>query len=393
MARKNLPGYLLHKRSGQAVVVLNGKTIYLGKYKSKASREEYENVIADFIANGKKLPPTRTKSDCLIETLCYDYLDNQKKVHSKNGKPTEAFGHCRLAVAPVIKHYGQNSIPDFGSRSLLFIQAKWEESGIARKTINRWTGIIKDMFRWGVVYELVEAEILQPLLAVPNLKVGKTSAPEYDEIPPIEIELVEKTLPFLPQIVADMVRVQLYAGMRPQDVRNLRSCDIDRSREDVWKYSPYTHKTKNKGKTRELAIGPRAQAVLTPYLESKADTPEAFLFSPRDTVQMLQDERRKNRKSKVQPSQICRKRANPKSLPREQYSKDSYGQAVTRACEKAGVEPWSPNQLRHTTGSVVRDQYDLDHAQAVLGHSSAKTTEIYAKVSFEKAAEVMREIG
>ena len=48
MARKNLPGYLHHKASGQAIVVINGKTIYLGKYKSKASREEYEKVIADY---------------------------------------------------------------------------------------------------------------------------------------------------------------------------------------------------------------------------------------------------------------------------------------------------------------------------------------------------------
>jgi len=31
--------------------------------------------------------------------------------------------------------------------------------------------------------------------------------------------------------------------------------------------------------------------------------------------------------------------------------------------------------------------------EAVLGHSNAKTTEIYAKASFEKAARVAREIG
>ena len=49
MARKNLPGYLHHKRSGQAIVVLQGKTIYLGKYKSQASRDEYDRVIADYM--------------------------------------------------------------------------------------------------------------------------------------------------------------------------------------------------------------------------------------------------------------------------------------------------------------------------------------------------------
>ena len=59
----------------------------------------------------------------------------------------------------------------------------------------------------------------------------------------------------------------------------LRSCDINRSK-TPWKYCPYTHKTKKRGKSRELAIGPKARAILTPYLDKKAETPEAFLFSP-----------------------------------------------------------------------------------------------------------------
>ena len=59
MPKKGLPSYRLHKRSGQAVVTLNGKDHYLGKHKSKASYEEYDSIIAEYLANGKKLPPTR----------------------------------------------------------------------------------------------------------------------------------------------------------------------------------------------------------------------------------------------------------------------------------------------------------------------------------------------
>ncbi|MDR3233259.1 MAG: tyrosine-type recombinase/integrase [Planctomycetaceae bacterium] len=57
-----------------------------------------------------------------------------------------------------------------------------------------------------------------------------------------------------------------------------------------------------------------------------------------------------------------------------------------RACVKAGIEIWSPNRLRHSAGSKVREKYGLEYAQAVLGHANAKTAEIYAEVSFEKAA-------
>ena len=398
MPKKNLPGYLKHKTSGQAFCLIHGKFIYLGKYGSKASREEYERIIAEYLINGKKAPPTRLKDEGLVSELAVDFLNYAKKYYlDKSGKPNETFGHCKLAIAPVVQYYGKNTVSEFAPLALVFVRDKWVESGISRQTINRWVGIIKQMFRWGVTYGLVSTDTLYALQAVPNLKEGRTTAPEYKEVQPANLANVEKTLPFLPSIVADMVRIQLLAGMRPQDVRNLRSCDIDRTGK-IWKYSPYTHKTKYRGKTRELAIGPKAQAILTPYLIEKADTPEAFLFSPKDTVRIQNIEKRRkrktfNKKGEVQPSQVCRKKKNPQKQPSEQYSRDSYNRAIRRACLKAGVPIWTPNQLRHSTGTEVRDKYGLDYAQAVLGHASAKTTEIYAKVNFEKAAAVMEEIG
>ena len=255
----------------------------------------------------------------------------------------------------------------------------------------------KQAFRWGLENELVPTEVTQAICLVRGLKKGRSKARDPVEIQPVSDEIVEKTLTHLPSIVADMVRVQRLCGMRPQDVTNLRSCDIDRSQK-IWKYTPFTHKNKHRGKRRELAVGPRAQAILTPYLIEKETTPESFLFSPRDTLRLQKIEKRQkrktfNKKGQVQPSQQDRSKPNPKRKPREQYDKNSYCRAVKRACKKAGVESWSPNQLRHSAGTRVRDEYGLEYAQAVLGHSSAKTTEIYAKVNFEKAAAVMEEIG
>jgi len=103
MARKNVPGYLLHKPSKQAIVVLNGKTIYLGKYKSKASREEeeYEKVIADYLANGKKLPPSRGNGAGIsIEEMAIHFLESAESYYVKNGKQTDTFTHCRLSLSP-----------------------------------------------------------------------------------------------------------------------------------------------------------------------------------------------------------------------------------------------------------------------------------------------------
>jgi hypothetical protein len=40
---------------------------------------------------------------------------------------------------------------------------------------------------------------------------------------------VERTLPHLPPMVADMVRIQRFVGCRPAEVCLLRPADLDRS--------------------------------------------------------------------------------------------------------------------------------------------------------------------
>ena len=84
MPRKNLPGYLRHKPSGQAYCLINGKFVYLGKFGSKASRQQYEEVIAEYLANGKKLPPTRSQNEITILEFAISYLEYAKEYYSTN---------------------------------------------------------------------------------------------------------------------------------------------------------------------------------------------------------------------------------------------------------------------------------------------------------------------
>ena len=397
MPKTNIPNYRHHKASGQAFVELGGRRFYLGKHGSKASREEYERRIAEYLGNGRKLPPTLTKTGISCQELAVRFLEWAEGYYVKNGKQTTSFGHCRTAMSVFVEHYGRESVDKFSPLSLVFIQKQWVEKGHARPSVNRYVRIVKQAFKHGVKFGWVKPNTYYALQAVDNLKAGRTKAREYNNIEPVADEIVDKTLPFLSPIVADMVRVHRLCGMRPQDVRNIRACDIDRSGE-VWRYVPFTHKTEHKNKIRVVAIGPRAQAILMPYILEKEDTPEAFLFSPQDAVRLQNIEKRRNRKSigkngQVQPSQ--RDRSKPDAIKKagEQYSKNSYARAIARACEKAGVAPWAPNQLRHSSGTEVRSKYGLDAAQAFLGHANASTTEIYAELDFEKAAKVAREIG
>jgi integrase len=102
---------------------------------------------------------------------------------------------------------------------------------------------------------------------------------------------------------------------------------------------------------------------------------------------------RARRKTQVQPSQVDRAKADAKRKPGDRYTTCSYGQAVRKACLKAGIEPWHPHQLRHSAGTRIRREAGLETARVVLGHSSVAMTELYAEADRVRAAEIMGRIG
>jgi integrase len=352
-SRKQLPKYCRHKASGRAFVRIEGKMYYLGKYGSEASRREYDRIIAEFVARGRQ--PLYTSDEILVESLIIQFLNYTEREiqYSKSGKSRLA-----IAIQPLHELYGKTHVSAFTPTALKTLRQQFIERGCSRTTVNSYIGIIKQMFDWGCEEEIVSAEVAGALRSVKSLRAGRTAAADYDEIQPVDDAVIEKTLPYISQPYQDMVRIQRLISGRPQDIFNMRACDIDRSGE-VWKYVPFTHKTKKHGKVREIPIGPKAQQILLRYLDNSGKNSTEFVFQ----------------------------RSNA-----EHYTY-RYRDAIRSACKKAGVPEWTPNQLRHTGGTEVRDKVGLEYAQAVLGHSNAKTTEIYAKVAFDKAAKVAKEIG
>ena len=394
MPKTNIPNYRLHKASGQAFVELGGRRFYLGKHGSKASREEYERRVAEYLTNGRKLPPTQTKSGTSCQELAVHFLEWAEEYFMNQPK---SFAHIKMAMGFLVKHYGRESADNFTPASLVFIQKKMVEHGYARPMVNRYIGIIKRAFKHGAKFGWASPQASYALQVVDNLKKGRTRAHEYRDIKPVDLDDFEKTLLELPQRLADMARVQRLCVMRPQDVCNLRLADIDRSG-DVWIYQPYTHKTAHLGDVLTKYIGATAQGILMPYIAEKVDAPEAFLFSPADTmrdraVELRQNRKTLNKKGEVQPSQKDRRKENPQNPPGEQYSPESYNRAIARACKRAGVPLWSVNRLRHLAATEVRKKYGLEVAQILCGHKHVSTTEIYAEVDHEKGIQIVREIG
>jgi integrase len=266
--------------------------------------------------------------------------------------------------------------------------------GWCRNYINSCVGCVRRAFRWAVSEELVPPSVLVGLEAVAGLQKGRSTARETKRVGPVPDADVDATLLYLAPPVAAMVRLQRLSAARPGEVRIMRPHNVDRSG-PVWEYRPETHKTEHQGIERVIFLGPQAQVVLTPFLLRDADT---YCFSPRDAMADVRRRLRASRKSRVQPSQLDRSKPNPKKAATDRYTRQSYGQAIRRACKKANVPHWSPNQLRHSAGTQIRrafkrDGEGADKARCVMGQRTLDAAEIYAERDQREAAEVMAKIG
>jgi integrase len=121
------------------------------------------------------------------------------------------------------------------------------------------------------------------LQAVRALQKGRSEARETDPVEPVPEGLVEAIQPFVARQVWAMVELQRLTGMRPGEVILMRTCDLDTS-ERVWVYTPSRHKSEDRGRSRLIDLGPRAQEVLRPWPRPNLTE---YLFSPREVMDEL----------------------------------------------------------------------------------------------------------
>ncbi len=429
MPKNRIPSYRHHKPTGQAVVTLCGADIYLGPYNSPKSRAEYDRLIKEWLANGRRLPRDE-EAGFTINELILAYWEHCERHYRKNGKPTSQQWKIKSALGPVRRLYGDTQADEFGPLALKACRLEMIEKGWVRKTINSHVDLIRQMFKWAAENELVSASVYEALGTVAGLRKGRTDAAEGEKVQPVPDTKVDAVRPFVSRQVWAMIELQRLTAMRPGEVVMMRTGDIDMSG-PVWIYTPAEHKTEHHDIGREIYLGPQAQAIVRPFL--KADR-QASLFSPRDAEDERRETMRENRKTPVQPSQQNRRRRkNPKRPPGEAYTTNSYRHAITRACELAFEMPaelrrrpvkpkkatkaelakfeaererlleqaaewrkencWSPNQLRHNAATKARRESGLDVSQILCGHTKADTTQIYAEVDRLKAMEYMSRHG
>jgi integrase len=415
------PAYRRHKASGRAVVTINGRDFYLGPYGTKASKAEYDRLIGEWLASGRRLPGG---GEVTVVEVVRAFWSHVKTYYDNPGGSDGEINSYRLALAKVKRLYGHTDAHAFGPLALKTVRQAMVSDGWCRTYVNSQVGRVRRMFKWAVEQEMVSAETWHALQAVSGLRSGKTDARESEPVKPVADAHVTAVLPHVSPQVAAMIRLQLLTGMRPGEVCQMRGQDIDTTG-TLWRYRPATHKTKHRGHDRVIYLGRKAQELLRPFL--KTDLAD-FLFSPADAEAWHRRQRSKARKTPLSCGNVpgSNRVGNPRRRPGGRYTVISYGSAIKRACDKAFPPPdplnrrdgesrkewigrltaaqkaelkrwrsehsWHPHQLRHNAATRLRKDFGLEAAQVILGHKTLTVTQVYAEKNIESAQRVMAEV-
>jgi integrase len=390
-SRKRRPRYRLHKSTGQAVVTIDGRDIYLGKHGTTASRELYHDKIDEWKRTlpDRRIVPSRYKA--IVTEVIVAYVEFAGSYYLKDGKPTDEVRMLRAALRIVRKLYGRTPAEQFGPLALKTCREQMIAQDWCRTHINKQVERVKRTFKWAAENEMVPGSVCEALACVAGLKRGRCKAREGRKVKPISDADISTTIEHLPEVVADMVQLQRLTGARPGEICSIRPGDINRSG-DVWEYVPESHKTEHHDRPRVIFIGPKGQRILLPYLLRAADT---YCFSPREAEKRRRELQHEARKVPVSCGNRpgSNRKVKPIRTAGEKYDRNSYARAIRRASVAAKVEPWSPHRLRHTFATEVRKMYGLEAVQVCLGHAAAQVSEIYAERDFAKAANIARQIG
>jgi integrase len=312
--------------------------------------------------------------------------------------------------------------------------------GWCRNVLNRHLKRVQRVFKWAASRQLVPGSVYADLATVEGLRKGHPGIRETQKVRPVPDAQVEAVLSLLSPQVRAMIELQRLTGARSTEICSLRTGDIDTGGK-VWIYRPQKHKTAHHDQVREILLGPRAREILEPHL--KPDL-QAFVFSPAEAAEWHREQRRAKRQTPLTPSQRARsERARQSPQPRRRqpgsrYTKDSYGEAIERACDIAFPPPaelarlkvktprgkkqtrletrkewrarlgekkwaellawrkahrWHPHQLRHSFATRIRKEFGREVVGTMLGDKSPRMIDTYAERDAETARKVAAQVG
>jgi integrase len=362
----------------RARVRIDGVDHYLGEWGSDEADAAYRRLLGEWAVAEPGAAP-RPAGACNVDRLLAAFMRHARRHYVKGGKPTAELACFRSAVRVVSGLYGPTPAADFGPPQLRAVREAFLKERDSRKGrggkpwsrpyVNEQVARVVRIWSWGVTEGLVPEACVRALERLPGLRKSKTDAPEGRKVEAARRECVALTLPLVSPTLRALIVVHYLLGCRAEEVTIMRPRDLDREADPegrCWRYTPDSYKTEDVD-TRPLGqhywVGRAAQELLAPLLAA-CPRPDAPVFATR----------------------------------RGHYTRDSYGQAVRRACEEYGIPVWSPGGMRHLRLNDIRlaeraaGRAGREGAQAVGGHTTADTTEIYLSQS-DLAKRIMADMG
>lgn len=337
--------YLRVRRQGQ------DRWVKLGPAGSAEAKQAYHRLCMEIATNGNVLPDP---AGVTVAEAAAAYLDARKPVD----RQPNFYRRTRM-IGTVSGLYGLEPLTAFGPVALTACRQAWIAEGLGRRYVLALVRDVRHWLRWCSSRELVPPGYAERLGEIDRLRRNEGPAAPCP-VRPADLDLVEQTLPHLTPTVADLARFQLLTGCRPGEACALRPGDLDRRwRQEggcwIWLYRLDEHKNDWRGLLRWIPVGPRAQAVLHPYLD-RDEQKYCFLHRGRPINTQL------------------------------------YGNLVRRCCDRHGLPRWQPNMLRHRAATDAERRFGRTAAQSLLGHNNPSTTSLYVE-QVEHAAAVVAAVG
>src|SRR5262249_8083733 len=157
------------------------------------SRQEYVRVLAEWEANGRRLPARGAggpaPSDLTVNELAAAFWRHVEQHYRRpDGTQTSEVTDYKLSLRPLKHLYGDTPSARFGPLALKAVREllvkgyehpKYgPQAPLCRGVVNQRVGRIRRLFRWGVEQELVPPSVLQGLESVRGLQRGRSEARE-----------------------------------------------------------------------------------------------------------------------------------------------------------------------------------------------------------------------
>jgi hypothetical protein len=141
-AENPLPKYRHYKPKNLAVVRIDGRDHYLGRYDSPESWEMYHRLLAEQVVKGTVTSPVKQDGptgadDLTLNELLLAYWRHAETYYVKDSEPTSEVDSIRQALGPVRELYDHTLARNFGPLALKACQEAMIARGWARTFINR----------------------------------------------------------------------------------------------------------------------------------------------------------------------------------------------------------------------------------------------------------------